>query len=287
VNLQNILDWSAQLAGCDSVPLDSQVYVEATADVHRVLFGVDISLAELLWAQQNGFDAVIAHHPAGDRTRTRFGELIRSRQVEQMTAEGISRDAAEAAISARLEALARRVHMSNINAVVDSARLFGMPFCNVHLACDIITRTAIIEMLRRHEREGATVGDCIEWFDDFAEYSHGHARPEAWVGSTGNALGRWTVAIAGGTNGGFPVFSEYFRAGVDTIFAMHIDEEDLQRLRAAADADDTLVVTGHMTSDSIGINVVIAGLEERGIEIVRTSGVVEGGTAFPPRTPPS
>ncbi len=76
MNLQDILEWSAQLAGCDSVPSDSQVYVEAPADVRRVLFGVDISLAEVLWAQQNGFDAVIAHHPLGDRTRTGFAELV-------------------------------------------------------------------------------------------------------------------------------------------------------------------------------------------------------------------
>jgi hypothetical protein len=274
VNLQDILEWSAQLAGCDSVPRDSQVYVEAASDVRRVLFGVDISLAEVLWAQQNGFDAVIAHHPLGDRTRTDFAELVRTRQVEQMTAEGVGPDAAERAIGARLEAIARRTHMMNINAIVDSARLFGMPLCNVHLACDIITRDAIIAMLRRHQRDDATVGDSVRWFDDFSEYGRGHARPQAWVGSSANWLGRWTVAIAGGTNGGFPVFSEYFRAGVDTIFAMHIDEDDLQRLRATADGDDSLVVTGHMTSDSIGINVVIAGLEERGIEVVRTSGVV-------------
>jgi hypothetical protein len=29
-----------------------------------------------------------------------------------------------------------------------------------------------------------------------------------------------------------------------------------------------------MTTDSVGINAVIAGLEERGIEVVRTSGVI-------------
>ena len=274
MNLQDILEWSAALAGCESVPVDSQVYVESTADVHRVLFGVDISLAEVLWAQQHGFDAVIAHHPLGDRTRTGFAELVRSRQVEQMTAEGITREVAERAIGARLEAITRRTHMTNINAIVDSARLFGMPLCNVHLACDIITRDAIIEMLRRHQNGDATVADCLRWFDDFPEYGNGHARPQAWVGSPASRLGRWTVAIAGGTNGGASVFSEYFRAGVDTIFAMHIDEPDLQSLRTSSQADDSLVVTGHMTSDSIGINVVIAGLEERGIEVVRTSGVV-------------
>jgi hypothetical protein len=274
VNLQDILDWSAQLAGCDSVPADSQVYVEAASDVHRVLIGVDISLADILWAQQNGFDAVIAHHPLGDRARLGLSEVVH-RQVDQMIAEGVARDAAALAVAARLEAVTHRLHVSNVNALVDSARLVGMPLCNVHLACDIITRDALIGLLRRNAGGGSTVADAIAWLNDgFAEYRHGHARPQAWAGSTSNLLGRWTVAIAGGTNGGFPVFNEYFQAGVNTIFAMHIDEGDLRQLRAVADPTHTLVITGHMTSDSIGINAVIAGLEERGIEVVRTGGVV-------------
>jgi hypothetical protein len=274
VILKDILDWSAQLAGCDSVPADSQVYVEASADVRRVLFGVDISLAEIVWAQQNGFDAVIAHHPLGDAARTRLTEVVH-RQVDQMGAEGITREVAERAVAARLAALARRVHVSNVNALVDGARLIGMPLCNVHLACDIITRNALIDLLQRKAGDDSTVADAIDWLNGgFPEYRRGHARPEAWVGSTSNPLGRWTVAIAGGTNGGFPVFREYFHAGVNTIFAMHIDEADLQELRAAAEPGSALVITGHMTTDSIGINAVIRGLEERGIEVVRTSGVV-------------
>jgi hypothetical protein len=274
VNLQEILEWSAELAGCDTVPADSQVYVESKTGVRRVLFGVDISLAEILWAQQNGFDAVIAHHPLGDRARTRMAEVIH-RQVDQMGAEGIPRATAELAVTARLEAFQRALHMNNVNAIVDGARLIGMPLCNVHLACDILTRSAIIDVLRANASADATVADAIEWMDQaFPEYGRGHAQPEAWVGSTSNRLGRWTVAIAGGINGGFPVFNEYFSAGVDTIFAMHCDEAELQRLRAVADEDDTLVITGHMTSDSIGINMVIRELEDRGIEVVRTSGVV-------------
>jgi hypothetical protein len=273
MNLADILDLSARMAGCASVPADSQVYVEAPGDVRRVLVGVDTTLAEVLWAQQNGFDAVIAHHPLGDLARTRFADVVH-RQVEQMEAEGIDSETAQRAVTARLEAIHRSTHMSNVNALVDGARLAGMPLCNVHLACDIIARSAIVEMLRRRATAAATVGDAIEWFDEFPEYARGHARPEAWVGSAASALGRWTVAMAGGTNGGFPVFREYFSAGVDTIFAMHVAEDDLQRLRSACDQDDTLVITGHMTTDSIGINALIAALEERGIEVVRTSGVV-------------
>ena len=276
MNLAAILELATAMAGCDSIPADSQVYVESDGDVGRLLFGVDITLAEILWAQQNRFDAVVVHHPLGDRARTRFADVVH-RQVEQMEAEGIGRAAAERAVSARLEAIHRSTHMGNVDALVDGARLMGMPLCNVHLPCDIMGRTAIVEMLRRRAAPGATVGEAIGWFDEFPEYRRGHARPEAWVGSDDRELGRWTVAMAGGTNGGFPVFSEYFAAGVDTIFAMHIAEDDLHRLRAAAEPGDTLVVTGHMTTDSIGINALITELEGRGIEVVRTSGVVAPG----------
>jgi hypothetical protein len=38
VRLGDILDWTAELAGCDDVPADSQVYLESRAiDVTRTL----------------------------------------------------------------------------------------------------------------------------------------------------------------------------------------------------------------------------------------------------------
>ncbi len=272
-----MLEWASQRAGCPDVPADSQVYVEAPGDVRKVLFGVDIELAELLWAQQQGFDAVIAHHPLGDTARTDFAKVVH-RQVEQMAAEGIAVDVAKQAVESRLGAIHRATHMSNINHLVDTARLIGMPLVNIHLPCDIIGRTAIVDLLKRRSHDAASVADALSWLDEFPEIEAGPTRPEAWVGDPGSKLGRWTVAMAGGTNGGHPVFREYFGAGVDTIFAMHIAEADLQRLISDPLAEGkTLVVTGHMSTDSIGINDVIGGLEERGISVTRTSGIVSPG----------
>ncbi|HEY2705402.1 MAG TPA: hypothetical protein VGL20_17095 [Candidatus Dormibacteraeota bacterium] len=273
MNLAGILEWSARLAGCDAVPADSQVYVEAPGDVRRVLFGIDISVGELVYARDAGYDAVIAHHPAGDHARMDFGRVV-LRQVEQMAAEGIPREVAEAAIAERLGPSHRAAHMSNHDAVVGTARLIGLPFCNVHLACDIIGREAIVEMLRRRNGAGSPVGEVLGWFDEFPEMEAALTRPEQWVGGPESPLGRWTVAMAGGTNGGYHVFREYWRHGVDTVFAMHCAEGDVQRLRAEAEPGKSLVVTGHMATDSIGINRVIAGLEEMGIEVTRTSGIV-------------
>ena len=67
---------------------------------------------------------------------------------------------------------------------------------------------------------------------------------------------------------------------IDTILAMHIDEgtcrahnkwrmlEQLQRPGA------NLGITGHMPSDSIGMNRVIDALEKQGIEVIAGSGVI-------------
>jgi putative NIF3 family GTP cyclohydrolase 1 type 2 len=275
VRLGDILDWTAELAGCDDVPADSQVYLEAEHDVHRVLFGIDIDVAELIWAKEAGFDAVIAHHPVGDRARTSFRRVV-ERQIEQMVAEGISAAEARNAIEERMGPRERSLHMANVNRVVDTGRLVGIPFCNLHLASDILARQAVLDLLARRRHPDATVGDALGWFDEFAEMEAAPGRPEVWLGSTDDRLGRYVVAMAGGTNGGFPVFSRYFAAGVDTIFAMHIDEGDLQELRDTAAVGDALVVTGHMATDSIGINLVIAALESRGIDVTRTSGILAG-----------
>ncbi len=272
--LQDILEWSSQLAGCDSVPADSQVHVEAHGDVRRVLFGVDVDAGELLYARDAGFDAVIAHHPIGDRARIDFWRVVR-RQVEQMTAEGVDRDVAERAVATRLEKPRRALHMANVNRVVDTARLIGMPLANIHLPCDIIGRQAIVDLLASRSSSSTTIGDAIAWIEEFPEMRAGYTRPEAWLGHAGQPLGRYTVAMAGGTNGGHAVFREYFRAGVDTIFSMHIAEDDLAQLQAdPLAAGRALVVTGHMSTDSIGINRVIGGLEERGVAVTRTSGIV-------------
>lgn len=275
MNLTQILEWSARLAGCDEVPADSQVYVESPRDVRSVLFGIDVDAGELLYAQGAGYDAVIAHHPVGEHARMDFARVVH-RQVEMMVAEGIDRAVAEQAVGQRLDPVHRRDHMSNYNRIVDTARLIGMPLCNVHLACDIIGRQAIVDMLRERAGAHTTVGEVIDWLGEFPEMEAALTRPEAWIGDPSKRLGRWVVAMAGGTNGGHPVFREYYRAGVDTVLAMHCAEEDLQKLRREAPADATLLVTGHMATDSIGINLVIAGLEEQGIEVTRTSGVIAG-----------
>jgi hypothetical protein len=196
------------------------------------------------------------------------------RQVEQMTEEGIAEPIARAAVAERVQTVHRRRHLVNHNRVLDTARLIGLPLLNIHLPPDIVTRRFLQALLAEKVDAGMTVGALLDVLAEVPEMRESLVKPEVWIGEAENPVGRAIVAVAGGTNGGYPVFRTYYSAGVKTILAMHIDEADFLRLRAEVPADCNFVVTGHMPSDSIGINRLIWGLEDRGLACTRTSGII-------------
>ena len=268
-----IMAAALELAGLAEVPADSAVHIPGS-DLRRGLFGVDVEVGEILYAREAGYDVVIAHHPVGDGgASVQFTDVI-WRQVEQMKEEGIAEPVARAAVAERVATVHRRRHLLNHNRVLDTARLIGLPLLNIHLPPDIVARRFLQDLVRGATGPETTVAELLDTLGEVPEMKASLVKPEAWIGDPENRVGRATVAMAGGTNGGYPVFRTYYEAGVNTILAMHIDEADFLRLRAEAREDWNFVVTGHMPSDSIGINRLIWALEDRGLECARTSGVI-------------
>jgi hypothetical protein len=79
--------------------------------------------------------------------------------------------------------------------------------------------------------------------------------------------------MAGYTNGGVEVLRAYFEAGIGTVLMMHFPEGDLREAREQKLAGN-LIITGHMASDSIGINLYLDELERLGLKVTRTGGIV-------------
>ncbi len=78
---------------------------------------------------------------------------------------------------------------------------------------------------------------------------------------------------AAATNGGYEIAKTYFEYGVGTLIYIHISPVDLEKLRD--EGKGNLLVTGHIASDSLGINPFIHELEGRGLSVTKI-GVVEG-----------
>jgi hypothetical protein len=58
-------------------------------------------------------------------------------------------------------------------------------------------------------------------------------------------------------------------AGIGTVIGMHQSEEHRKEAEAA---HLNVVIAGHMSSDSLGVNLFLDELERRGIEIIPCSG---------------
>jgi hypothetical protein len=73
------------------------------------------------------------------------------------------------------------------------------------------------------------------------------------------------VDMTGGMDPDPSIFPLLKKAGIKTLIAMHYSQENI---KAIAKNKINAVITGHMASDSIGLNLFCDRLEEMGISII-------------------
>jgi hypothetical protein len=272
VRLSEIMALANRLAGCAQTPADSQVHVDG--DVRRVFAGIDVDIGELMLARELGADGVIAHHPVGSNARLGFPAII-ERHQEQMVEVGIPSEIARRAMLERQAPVARTLHTTNYDRVVDAARQLRMPLMNIHLPADIIGRQFFIDFVKKTAgTNGRPVGALIADLKTIPEMEASLVQPELWLGQPENPVGKWVVQMAAGVNGGAAIYRTYYEHGIDTILAMHLDDRELRVLAQDQRPTANLVITGHMPSDSIGMNRILDAIEERGVEVIAGSGVI-------------
>lgn len=271
---EDIMEVALDLAQLHDVPSDSGVHVRSDS-VKKLLATIDCDVGDLLLAQELKCDAVLTHHPEG--VASLHGWRVIRRQIEQMVECGVPVAKAEAAIQRRLQSVELNSHARNYGRVVQAAQLLKLPFLNVHLPCDVITRRLIAEKMAPFNRpeSRATVADVVTALQEFPEQKLAATEPQIRLGASDRLAGRVAVAMAGYTNGGVDVLRACFEAGIGTVLMMHFPEADLREAREQKLAGN-LIITGHMASDSIGINLYLDELERLGLKVTRAGGIIPG-----------
>ena len=269
---EEIMQIALSLSGLGGVPADSGVHVRGDA-VRRVFATIDCDVADLMMARVLRCDTILTHHPEGPAMVD--GWKLIPLQIEQMVECGVPLARAEAAIQRRMQSVELNSHARNYARVVQAAQLLNVSLLNVHLPCDVITRRLIMEKMAAFNapQSRATVAEVVAALQEFPEQKQAATEPKVRLGSPERLAGHVTVAMAGYTNGGVDVLKAYFDAGVGTVLMMHFPEGDLKEAREQKLAGN-LIITGHMASDSIGINVYLDALEQRGLEVVRAGGII-------------
>ncbi|MCJ2531498.1 MAG: hypothetical protein LN413_04195 [Candidatus Thermoplasmatota archaeon] len=273
MDTDGLMALALEMVGFTEVPADSQILVPGT-NLRRLLVGIDIGVGELLLARERGFDGVIAHHPAGGHASVHFHHVLR-RHAELMEEAGVPHGEALRAVEELSAPRETAGHAANYDRVPAFARFLRLPFLNIHQPWDEMGRQRMVGALEACD-EDATVEDGVAALHALPEFGVAETDIVLRLGEAAHPLGRWAVAHGAGTNGGYPVAKAYFSHGVDTLVYIHILPADVQRLREDPGLEGkTLVVTGHIASDSLGITPYIQRLREEGLEVVALGGVLE------------
>ena len=271
MNTEEIMELALTLVGLKDVPEDSAIYVKGDA-IRKVLFGIDAGVSELLIAKRLGYDAVIAHHPQGGTAAINFYQVFK-RHVPQMIAVGIPRKEAENAVRKKMRQLEVEAHTRNYCHTIAVAKLLKMPYMNIHTPLDEMGRRLMAQKIASCAGRDSTVQDVVSALKELPEFRNATTDIKIRLGAADNPAGNVVVSHGAGTNGGYEVAKTYFEHGVGTVIYIHISSGDLERLKA--ETQGNLVVTGHIASDSVGINPLIQELEERNVSVTQI-GIVPG-----------
>ncbi|HLD24609.1 MAG TPA: NGG1p interacting factor NIF3 [Patescibacteria group bacterium] len=256
---------------------DSRIFWgDPDLEVDSIMAGIDINAAEVLLADRlnqkgESIDLLLTHHPEG-------ASLASLHEVMDVQADiwakyGVPINIAEGVMKDRIPEVQRRFSPVNHAEAIDAARLLGLAFMGMHTVTDNLVHQYMEKLFEKSTPD--TVGDVLDILKKEPEYKEamkGKAGPMITAGDAKNRAGRIApVEFTGGTEPSPLMYEKLSLAGVGTVIAMHAAEE---HRKEALKHHINLVIAGHMSSDSLGMNLLLDAFEKQGIKILPCSGLI-------------
>ncbi len=260
-------------AGISSYPDTAILYGDPDTRIKNILVGIDIEVGELLLAdrirKERSLDLVIAHHPEGAAYAALYE--VMQLQVDVLKKAGIVREVAQELLDERKREVERRILPQNHMRPVDAARLLDLPFMCIHTPADNHVFCFIKKIMDSEKPK--KVQDIVDILMGIPEYQAAEKNlvgPRIILGSPKREVGKILVEMTGGTEGSRDVFDKLYKVGVRTLICMHLSEEHLKKVK---DANLNVVIAGHISSDVLGLNLLLDRIEkEEPLQITGCSG---------------
>jgi hypothetical protein len=256
---------------------DSRIFLgDPEMEVDSIMAGIDINAAEVLLADRlnqkgESIDLLLTHHPEG-------ASLASLHEVMDVQADiwakyGVPINIAEGVMHDRIREVQRRFSPVNHAEAIDAARLLGLAFMGMHTITDNLVHEYMEQLFEKTKPE--TVGDVLDVLKKEPEYKEamkGKAGPMIFAGDAHNRAGKVApIEFTGGTEPSPIVYEKLAMAGVGTVVGMHAAEE---HRKEAMKYHINLVIAGHMSSDSLGMNLLLDAFEKKGVKILPCSGLI-------------
>ena len=254
--------------------LDSRILnISEDKEIKRILVGIDIEPAEILLAKEiNNIDLIVSHHPLGKGLASLHEAM--ELQCDVLNQYGLPINIAEKLMKERISEVARGVNSANHQRTVDTARILGFNLMCLHTVCDNLAAFFLKQKIENNP-DLERIEDLIDLLKEIPEYQQAEkigAGPKIYVGSKENRCGKIALTeITGGTAGSAKLYEKMAQAGIGTVIGMHISEEHKKEAEAA---NLNVIIAGHISSDSLGVNLFLDELEKKQIEIIPCSGLI-------------
>ncbi|MFA5092951.1 MAG: NGG1p interacting factor NIF3 [Candidatus Omnitrophota bacterium] len=239
-------------------------YGNPNLEVKKIMVGIDIEVGDLLLAEHvrknDGLDLVVAHHPEG-RAFVNLHEVMRL-QVDLLTQAGVAQSTASGLMEQRMLEVQRRILSQNHTRPVDAARLLDMPFINLHTPADNHVYHYLNNLFKSKKASSLLLEDLVKILLTIPEYQAAQkfeTGPQIIMGNPKRKVGKILLEMTGGTEGSKDVFDKLYKAGVRTLVSMHLSEEHFKK---AKDANLNVVIAGHISSDNLGLNLLLDNIEK-------------------------
>jgi len=249
------------------------LFADLNKKVKRVLVGIDIEPAEILLAKELGnIDLIISHHPLGKGLAS-LAEVMEM-QSDVLSQYGVPINIAEGLMKQKIDEVARGVNASNHQRTVDTAKILGLNLICLHTVCDNLAAKFLKEKIEK-KNDLMRLEDLLNLLKQIPEYQEAMkfgAGPKIFVGSPERRCGKIAITeMTGGTEGSPKLYEKMANAGIGTVVGMHQSEE---HHKEAETANVNVVIAGHISSDSLGVNLFLDQLEKKGIEVISCSGLI-------------
>ncbi len=254
---------------------DSRIlYGNSEKKIKKLLAGIDAEVSEVLLVDRlnekgEEIDLLISHHPDGHALAS-LHEVM-DLQIEMYAAAGVPINVADALFQERMGEVQRRFNPLNHARTIDAAKMLDVPLIALHTIWDNLGNHFMKNYLEKRNFE--TAGEVLEYVQDIPEFQEamkGKSGPELVSGHENRKAGKVVVNFTGGTNPSKELYLELAKAGVGTLVEMHVNEDVVKELRKL---HVNVIDAGHMAADSIGANLFLDALEEKGLEVVPCSGL--------------
>src|SRR3989338_4110082 len=259
--------------------IDSRInFNSGVKNIKRVMAGIDIDSAELMVARylsnhnpKNPIDLAIAHHPTG-KGLADLSDVMHL-QADVLAQYGVPINVAEGLMKIKISEVSRSINPINHFKAADTARLVNISLMNVHTPADNLVAKFVEAKIKKDKPE--YVGDILKSLLEIPEYKEAAKMgfgPTLFTGSEDKRVGKIAFTeLTGGTEGSPKIYEKLATAGIGTVISMHQSEE---HRKEAEKAHINVVIAGHISSDSIGMNLFLDELEKKGIEIMPCSGLI-------------